>query len=93
MGSTSVTTIQLDEKTRDELFKVVASLQSKLGRRVSFDEAIMTLIREARGVTVARKRFEGLFGSLRGDREAWRELESLRLKETRRLEIMARSAR
>jgi hypothetical protein len=88
------TTIQLDEKTRDELFKVVASLQSKLGRRLSFDEAIMTLIQETRGVDVARKRFEGLFGSLRGDeREAWRELESLRARETKRLEKIARSAR
>ena len=75
-----VTTIQLDEKTRDELFKVVASLQSKLGRRVSFDEAIMILIQDMRGT--ARKRFEALFGGLTGDREAWHELESLRGKET-----------
>jgi len=90
---TLATTIQLDEKTRDELFKVVASLQSKLGRRVSFDEAIMTLIQETRGVAVARKGFEGLFGSLRGDQEAWRELEALRARETRRLERIARSAR
>ena len=63
-----VTTVQPDEKTRDELFKAVASLQSKLGRRVSFDEAIMILIQEMRGVPAARKRFEALFGSLRGDR-------------------------
>jgi len=68
-----VTTIQLDEKTRDELFKVVASLQSKLGRRVSFDEAIMILIQDMRGTAAARKRFEALFGGLGGDREAWHE--------------------
>jgi len=88
-----VTTIQLDEKTRDELFKVVASLQSKLGRRVSFDEAIMILIQDMRGMAAAIKRFEALFGGLRGDREVWHELESLRGKETRRLERIARSAR
>ena len=88
-----VTTIQLDENTRDELFKVVASLQSKLGRRVSFDEAIMILIQDMRGVAEARKRFEALFGGLREDREAWHELESLRGRETKRLERIARSAR
>ncbi len=88
-----MTTIQLDEKTRDELFKVVTSLQSKLGRRVSFDEAIMILIQDMRGVAAARKRFEALFGGLRGDRETWNELESLRERETRRLEQIARSAR
>lgn len=80
-----VTTIQLDEKTRDELFKVVADLQS------SFDEAIMTLIHQTRGVAEARARFEALFGILRGDRDAWRELESLRRGERRRLERIARA--
>ena len=87
------TTIQVNEKTRDELFKVVANLQSRLGRRVSFDEAIMTLIHEARDVSAARKDFEALFGSLQGDRDAWHELKSLRAKEARRLEQIARSTR
>ncbi len=86
-----VTTVQLDEKTRDELFKVVSDLQSRLGRRVSFDEAIMTLIQEARGVETARARFEAFFGSLLGDMEAWRELESLRRAERKRLERIARA--
>jgi hypothetical protein len=87
------TTIQLNEKTRNELFKVVASLQSKLGRRVSFDEAIMTLITETRDVSAAREKFEVLFGSLHGDHYAWQELESLRSKDVRRLEPIAKSAR
>jgi len=87
------TTIQLNEKTRDQLFKVVAGLQSKLGRRVSFDEAIMMLIQETRDVAAARKDFEGLFGSLRGDRRAWHELKALRVMETRRLDRIARAAR
>jgi hypothetical protein len=85
------TTIQLDERTRDELFKVVASLQSRLGRRVSFDEAIMTLIRDTQNVSVARKDFEALFGSLKGERAIWHELESLRTREAKRLERIARS--
>jgi len=52
------TTIQLNEKTRDELFKVVANLQTELGRRVTFDEAIMTLIQETPNLSAARKDFE-----------------------------------
>jgi len=53
----------------------------------------MTLIQETHGVSAARKNFEALFGSLRGDRDAWHELESLRAREARRLERIARSAR
>ena len=75
------------------MFKVVPNLQTRLGRRVSFDEAIMTLIQETHGVSAARKNFEALFGSLRGDRDAWHELESLRAREARRLERIASSAR
>jgi len=75
------TTVQLDRRTRNELFKVVARLQARLGRRVTFDEAIMTLIHETRGVSDARTRFDALFGSLQGDREAWHELDSLRRRE------------
>jgi hypothetical protein len=85
------TTIQVNEKTRAELFKVVARLQSTLGRRVSFDEAIMMLIQETHHMADARKDFGTLFGSLRGDRNAWRELESLRAREAKRLERIARS--
>jgi len=48
-----VTTIRVEQKTRDELFKVVAYLQARLGRRVSFDEAIMILIQQERGVAEA----------------------------------------
>jgi hypothetical protein len=87
------TTIHLNEKTKDELFKVVTSLQSKLGRRVSFDEAIMTLIQETRDASAARKDFQALFGSLRGKRDTWHELESLRIREAKRLERLAKSAR
>jgi hypothetical protein len=93
IGIALATTIQLTEKTRDELFKVVTKLQSKLGRRVSFDEAIMMLIQETRDLSAARTDFESLFGSLRGDRKVWGELELLRSKEAKRLERIAHSAR
>ncbi|MDK2465172.1 MAG: hypothetical protein QI223_10430 [Candidatus Korarchaeota archaeon] len=38
------TTIQVSEKTKRELLKFVSELQARLGRRISFDEAIMTLL-------------------------------------------------
>jgi hypothetical protein len=85
-GLSLVRRIQLDERTRDALFKIVTELQSKLGRRVTFDEAIMSLMDETREVNDARSRFEALFGSLRGDRKAWDELESLRRTEAKRLD-------
>ena len=53
----------------------------------------MMLIQETRDVAAARKDFEGLFGSLRGDRRAWHELKALRVMETRRLDRIARAAR
>jgi len=43
-------------------------------------------------VSAARKEFGALFGSLRGDYQAFRELESLRNKEAKRLERIAGSA-
>jgi len=52
----------------------------------------MTLIQERRDVSAARNDFEALFGSLRGDRDAWQELESLRVREARRIERLANSA-
>src|SRR5439155_476184 len=43
------TTIQLSEETQGKLFQLVARLQSELGRRVSYDEAIAFLIMETQG--------------------------------------------
>ncbi len=86
------TTIQVEETTRDELLRYASELQTRLGRRITFDAAIMTLIDESRGVRDARGRFERLFGSLKGEKGVWEELEEHRKDERRRLERKARAA-
>lgn len=90
--SNLVTSIQVDEKTREELLKYASELQSQTGMRVSFDEAIARLLEEVKGVREAREKFEALFGSLRGERGVWRELEALRRAERRDVEERAESA-
>jgi len=87
-----MTTIQVDDRTRRELLKFASELQGRLGRKVSFDEAIMALIEQARGVTDSKARFERLFASMEGDKVAWSELSKLRKGERRRLDRLARAA-
>jgi len=86
------TTIQLSEETQGKLFQLVARLQSELGRRVSYDEAIAFLIMETQGKQEAREHFEKLFGSLRGEKRVWEDLRQLRRSEKQRHERLARSA-
>ena len=87
------TTIQVSEKTKRELLKFASELQARLGRRVSFDEAIMTLLEERRRVKVARERLRSMKGILRGKREAVEALISeLRDQEVKRLERLRRSS-
>jgi len=86
-----VTTVQVNERTRRELLKIAAELEARLERRVSFDEAIMTLIEQAKRVNAARTRFETLYGTLGPDDEAWLELRRLRREERERLERIARA--
>ena len=80
------TTIQISEETQNRLFQLVAQLQTKLGRRVSYDEAITILIEESHGTTMAREQFGRLYGSLRGSKTAWTELRRLKETEKQRLE-------
>lgn len=85
------TTIQVSEETQAKLIQLAAELQAKLGRRVSYDEAITLLIEQSRGVEEARDRFHKLFGSLRGDKKAWKELRRLR-EEDKRLEKISKTS-
>lgn len=85
------TTIQVSEETQAKLIQIAADLQAKLGRRVSYDEAITILIEQSRGVQEARDRFHKLFGSLRGDKKAWKELRKLR-EEDKRLEKISKDS-
>ncbi len=85
------TTIQVSEETQAKLLHLAAELQAKLGKRVSYDEAITLLIEQSRGVEEARERFHKLFGSLRGDKEAWKNLQQFR-REDKRLERLSKSS-
>ncbi|MFI5422281.1 MAG: hypothetical protein ACHQ1H_15065 [Nitrososphaerales archaeon] len=85
-----VTSVQIDERTKRELLDYASSLQSKLGRKVSFDEAIKLSLEEKKGVEVARRKFGTLFGSLSDDRKsAWIELEKARRADKKALEKKA----
>jgi len=87
-----VTTIQVDEKTREVLFKLVAELERKKGRRVSYDEAILTLIEKVRRRDLTRARFRRLYGTLGPDEQAWQDLMRLRRGEKLRLERISRAS-
>lgn len=86
------TTIQVGEKTREELFRVVSELQRKRGRRVSYDEAIMMLIEHAKLRDSARAHLRNLYGTLGPDPRAWSELSKLRRGEKIRLERLAKAS-
>jgi hypothetical protein len=84
------TTVQIDEKTKEALLRFASRLQGRLGRKVTFDEAIAALVAVADGSAEAREKFVKLFGSMRGERGAWRELEALRRSEKSAIERKAR---
>ncbi len=86
------TTIQVSEETQSKLLRLAADLQTRMGRRVSYDEAISMLIDQARGSQEAKSEFEKLFGSLKGERLVWTELRRLREEEKRRLERLSKTS-
>ena len=86
------TTVQIDEKTKDALLKYASGLQVRLGRRVTFDEAIALLVREAQGSREANEKFDSLFGSMAGDKIVWQELETVRRRERATVERKSRTA-
>jgi sugar/nucleoside kinase (ribokinase family) len=87
-----VTTVQIDEDTKRELIRYASRLQAKLGRKVSFDEAIRTSLEEAKGVQEARRKFDSLFGSLAEEKGVFEDLEKMRKKEKVVLEKKARDS-
>src|SRR6266705_4175469 len=74
---TLTTTIQLTEETQSKLFQVMSQLQSELGKRGSYDEAIALLISRTQGTREAREHFEKLFEALHGEKAAWKDLRQL----------------
>ena len=87
------TTIQVAEKTREELFRIVSELERERGRRVSYDEAITVLIERAKVKDSARVHFRRLYGTLGPDPRAWGELSKLRRGERVRLERITEGPR
>ena len=89
----TTTTIQVEERTRQELFRIVTELEREKGRRVTYDEAIMVLIERAKLRNAARARFRSLYGTLGPDSGAWVELRKLRKGEKARLERIVEASR
>ncbi|MGA2238499.1 MAG: hypothetical protein ABSG74_04735 [Candidatus Bathyarchaeia archaeon] len=89
----ATTTIQVEEKTRQQLFRIVSELEREKGKRVSYDEAIIALIERARGRDTARVRFRSLYGTLGPDSRVWVELRGLKRSEKARLERIVKVPR
>jgi hypothetical protein len=89
----ATTTIQVEEKTRQELFRIVSELEREKGRHVTYDEAIMVLIERAKLRNAARARFGSLYGTLGPDSGIWTELGALRRSERARLERIVEASR
>ncbi len=87
--SMPTTTIQVDEKTRQALLRYASRMQARLGRKVTFDEAIKLLMEDARETGEARRKFETLFGGLAGEAGLWEELEAERKSERTSIERKA----
>ena len=60
----------IDERTKRDLLEYASSLQTRLFRKVSFDEAIKLSLEEKKGVEEARQEFGKLYGSLSEDKKS-----------------------
>jgi len=85
-----MTTVQVDEDVKRELFTVAAELQSKLGRRVSLSEAIKFLLQLYRARNRDVDKILSLFGCLGPSVDARRALKELRTMEEKSLERLTR---
>jgi len=83
-----VTTIQIDDGTREKLFRLMTELQKSFGRRLSFNEVVNHLISEYESKLNARKHLLELFGTL-DISQAKEELQKLRKEEEKRLATFA----
>ena len=72
--------------------RYASGLQARLGRRVTFDEAIARLVKEAQVSGESNEKFDSLFGSMAGDKVVWRQLETTRRRERAAVERKSRAA-
>jgi len=84
-----VSTVQVEDGVKRELFAVAAELQSKLGRRVSLSEAVKVLLDAYRASRRDEKRMLLLFGCLEPT-PARRLLREIRAEEETALEHATR---
>ena len=85
----TVSTVQIEDDVKRELFAVAAELQSKLGRRVSLGEAIKVLLESYRARERDAPKMLSLFGCLGPTSEARSLLREVRAEEEKSLEDLA----
>ena len=88
-----MSTIQVEEKVKKQLFSIAAELQSRQGTRASLNEAIKHLISIYYSGKRDIPRVLSLFACLRPEPEAHHLLKELRFKEEERLERLERKYR
>ncbi|RLI42334.1 hypothetical protein DRO59_04520 [Candidatus Bathyarchaeota archaeon] len=85
-----LSTIQVEDEIKRQLFSIAAELQSKKGKKTSLNEAIKHLI----SIYLSRKRdvrrMLSLFGCLGSEPKARKLLKELRVEEEERLEKLTR---
>jgi hypothetical protein len=88
-----VTSIQVSEETKRELLEYASNLQAKLGRKVSFDDAIRASLREWHSVEEATRKFDSMYGSLskKAKKEFWKDLEKMKKMDRMDIEMKASS--
>jgi predicted CopG family antitoxin len=84
-----MTTVQVEDDVKRELFSVAAELQARLGRKVSLNEAIRILVESYRSKDRDVKEILSFFGSLSRGQEARELLKEMRHEEDFRLERIA----
>jgi len=86
----TMSTVQVEDDVKRELFAVAAELQSRLGRRVSLNETIRMLLKAYRSKERNVARMLSLFGSLGSASESRKLLTELRAEEEMNLGRLAR---
>jgi len=85
-----MSTIQVEDDVKKQLFSIAAELQSKRGRKASLNEAIKHLISIYRSGKRDIPTMLSLFGCLSPEPQARTLLKELRAKEEERLERLER---
>ena len=82
--SIMVTSIQVNEKTKKQLFEVIVQLENKKKRKVTYDEAIVHLIEYLKAKS-RKKKLSSLFGCIEKEK-AQKDLTELKHLEERKFE-------